>query len=108
MDELEQKLKSARLAPPSEELERRMDEVFSIAHRSPVESRQRLYWWYLSAVIAGTGMAAVLIVTPRRLFPVPEETLYHIEAQGQMREMLLNSTAHQYTPTPFIIQVSPR
>lgn len=109
MDELEQKLKAMRLAAPSTDLDRRMDDVFSMAAaRNQKGSRRPVFYWWLAAVTAGSGMAALFVVAPRRSPSTPETVavVYHIEAQGRMRQMLFNPAASQDQPPRFLLRDS--
>ncbi|HWA86581.1 MAG TPA: hypothetical protein VG710_10190 [Opitutus sp.] len=90
MNELEQRLKNARLAPPSAALERRIEDAFANARRRRRAARQGALWWWTAALATAGGMAALLVVSARRSFPAPVAAVYQIEAEGRLREMLLN------------------
>jgi len=108
MDEFEEKLKALRLAEPSGEMEQRVDAAFLAAiertRRKP--RRPRSWWWFVALASAG-GLAAVLSVAPlhSRREAIPSETVYRFEAQGLMREMLLNSSSRQPEAPHFDIHV---
>ena len=106
MNELEQKLKSADLAAPSAELDRRIDAAFSVARRTGNGSRKPAFWWWLTAATAAGVFTALFIVSPRSSSPVPGRMVYRIEAQGCMREMLLNSTAIRREQPRFDLRVT--
>ena len=44
----------------------------------------------IGLVLVAGGMAALLVVSARRSFPAPVAAVYQIEAEGRLREMLLN------------------
>jgi len=103
MDELEQKLREARLAEPSADLDRRIAAAFGAA-RPPVASPRRLgLAWWLAAAAAG-GVAALVWLTPEPAAPARRETIYRFEAQGRMRDMLLNAPGNGDITPAFVIQ----
>ncbi len=107
MDELEQKLAEMRLAAPSEELDRRIDETFRAARNVGRGTRQIGFWWWLAGTTTAGGVAALLVFTSlpsSRMKPVP--VVYRIEAQGRLREMLLNASTNQVEPTHFEVRVN--
>lgn len=107
MDELEQRLKPARLAAPPAELDRRIDAAFAAARRRRRAARQGAFWWWTAALATAGGMTALLAVSTRRTFPtVPEVAVYQIEAQGRLREMLLNPTAPRDVLPRFVVHES--
>ena len=106
MDELEQRLRSMRLAAPSADLDRHMDDVFLTARRIRNGSRKAVFCWWLAAVTAAGGTAALFLMAPRRSPPAPHAIVYQVEAQGRMRQMLLNPAASRDEPPRFIIHVS--
>lgn len=106
MDELEQKLKHTRLAVPSAELDRRIDDAVAAAWRRRKASRKAAFWWWTAALATAGSITALLVVSTRRSFPAPEVALYRIEAQGRMREMLLNSTMTRDASPQFVFRVN--
>lgn len=106
MDELEQKLKHTRLAVPSVELDRRIDDAVAVARRRRNASRKAAFWWWTAALASAGTMTALLVISMRRSFPAPEVALYRIEAQGRMREMLLNSTMTRDAAPQFAFRVN--
>jgi hypothetical protein len=103
MDELEQRLKSMPLATPSVELDRRLDEMFLLARRRRERSRKMVFYWGLVAAVGG---AALVFLMPLRRAPAaPHPVVYRIEAQGRMRQMLLNSAADRDEPPRFVLRV---
>lgn len=108
MDDFEDKLQSLRRTTPSSSLDRRMDAAFSSANERAKEKQKRpQLWWWLAAVASAGGVAAVLFVSPlrSRIEPAESSAVYRFEAQGRMREMLLNSNSRQPEPLRFDIQV---
>ncbi len=107
MDELEQKLKCARLAAPSNGLDRRIDDTFAAARRRRTASRHvAAFWWGTAALATAGGMAALFVVSARPPFPVPQVAVYRIEAPGRMREMLLNPTMIRGVAPQFVFRVN--
>lgn len=90
-DDSEQRLRTLRLARPSAELDRRMDDLFSAAAHAPTA---RPGWWFvLMAPLAGVAAAlAIFTVQAQRPAPVPAPLVCRIEPAGLMREMLVPAT----------------
>jgi len=108
MDEFEDKLKALPRAAPSSNLDRRMDATFSRAHdRAKDRQRRPQIWWWLAGIASAGGVAALLLVGPfrSRFGPVSSSTVYRFEAQGLMRDMLLNSNSRGTEEPHFNIQV---
>lgn len=106
MDELEQKLKHTRLAVPSAELDRRIDDAVAAARRRRNTSRKAAFWWWTTALATAGSLTALLVVFPRRSFPAPEVEVYRIEAQGRMREMLLGPIINRDAAPQFVFHVN--
>lgn len=104
MDEIEQKLKNARLAVPSAGLDRRVAESVAAARRRQ-QAAPGGFWWWAVAVTAIGGMAVMFTVSAPRSRPAPTVVVYQIEAQGRLREMLLNPAATGEAAPPFIFHV---
>lgn len=87
-EDLEHRLRSLRLARPSAELDRRMDDLFASAANAPTA---RPGWWFaLMAPLAGVAAAlAVFTMQAQRPAPVPAPLVCRIEPAGLMREMLV-------------------
>lgn len=87
-DELEQRLRALRLARPSAELDRRMDDLLAGAANVPTA---RPGWWFaLMAPLAGVAAAlAIFTMQAQRPAPVPAPLVCRIEPAGLMREMLV-------------------
>jgi ferric-dicitrate binding protein FerR (iron transport regulator) len=97
MNELEQRLRSRRLAAPSTTLDQRMDETFATAAQTRQWSRKPMHFWWFASLSAFGATAACLLVLlwAQPLSPVPIE--YRFEARGRMRQLLLDppKTANQ-------------
>lgn len=108
MKEFEQKLCSLRLAEPSSKLDRRIEESFSAAERkAQARVRKAAWWWLLGPAIAAGGVITVLALSPR---PAPVRAgivVYRVEAQGRLREMLLQPAASSRAPSAFSVQIEP-
>lgn len=90
MDQFEQTLKDARLSEPSSDLDRRINNAFAAARGRRSKPRgTRLWWWMAALLTAGSG-AILIFVSAHRSLPASEVIVYEIEAQGRLREMLLN------------------
>jgi hypothetical protein len=87
-DDLEQRLHALRLARPSAELDRRMDELFA-ATEAPLP--RKVGWWFvLTAPLAGVAAAlTVFTIQAQRPASVPTPIIWQIEPKGLMREMLV-------------------
>jgi hypothetical protein len=106
MDELERKLKRARLAVPSGELDRRIGDEIAAASRQRKTSRKTTFWWWMAALATAGSMAALLIVSGSRPVPAPETAVIRIEAQGRMREMLVAPSMGRDTAPQFQFRVN--
>lgn len=106
MNELEQRLKSMRLAAPSAELDRRMDDAFLAAGRTRKKPRKTVFWWWLAALTAIGSVTALLLVSPDRSPLAPKSVVYRIEAQGCMRQMLLDPAENQSRLPPFVVYIN--
>jgi hypothetical protein len=90
MNELERDLKAARLAAPSSAFDHRMNELFAAAaHSRPSRRKATLPWWLAGLTAFGAAAASLLVAPlPHPLPPAPID--YRIEAQGRMRQLLLD------------------
>ena len=105
MDELEAQLKRARRAAPSAELDRRLEAAFAAARRRRSASHRGAFWWS-TAIVATLGAAAALVlVASHRPVPAPTVAVYHIEAEGRLRDMLLNPTAPREIAPQFVVHI---
>jgi len=110
MNDPEQLLRAARLAPPSAALDRRLREAFANVAPAQPARRPTKPWRWIGA-LAATGIAATLALVamrPTRL-PAPvsaAQTLCNIEPQGSMRQLLLEPRAGQRTPPRFAVNVT--
>jgi len=110
MNDPEQLLRAARLAPPSSALDRRLQEAFANAAPAQPARRPAKPWWWIGA-LAATGIAATvaLVATRPPHLPIPAATaptLCNIEPQGSMRLLLLEPLAGQRTPPCFAVSVT--
>jgi hypothetical protein len=88
MSDLEGNLKAARLAAPSPDLDRRINEAFAAAAegRKP-RMRARRGWWI--AILAPLGAAAAMFLLSTRPQREPLHPIIHqMMAQGAMRQFL--------------------
>ena len=93
MNELERSLQSAPLAAPSASLDRRMGDLFAAAH-TPSRSRTAFPWAWLAGTAAFAAMLVLLLALPQgSLPPAPKTVAYQVEAQGRMRQLLLEPPA---------------
>lgn len=106
MDELEQRLQSMRRARPSAHLDCRMQEAFDVAHSIAARKRSSRFWWWLMPAAAACSMAAITLVLFPRRQPEPAPVVHRIEAEGRLRDMLLNSVAERdATPPRFVVRI---
>ena len=90
-DDLEQRLRSLRLASPSAELDQRMHELFAGAAKA--RATRPGGWLVLMAPLAGVAAAlAIFSMQVPPPAPVPEPLVCHIEPTGMMRDMLVPAT----------------
>lgn len=104
MTDLEQRLQALRPAAPSAALDRRLDQAFAAARRRAGDPRRAAYWWWLALSSAAAAAVALLFVAPRRPAPPPVEIVYHVEAQGRLRDMLLTPGPGRAAPAPLPLQ----
>lgn len=105
-DDLEQRLRALRLARPSAELDRRMDEVFRQAALSEVSMPR--HWWWLAAPAAGVVAASLaLIMKPPAVPAPPQPVVYHVEAPDVMREWLAPASIESRPPPVVIVSLAP-
>lgn len=90
MDDLEQRLRAARLTEPSPGLDRRIEAAFREVRRDPRPTDHPHPRWWLGALAAGLSLAAGLLVSIRPTPPPPRPVVYQIEAEGRLRDLLLN------------------
>lgn len=106
MDELELKLKRARLTVPSGELDRRIGDEIAAASRRRKTSRKTTFWWWMAALATAGSMTALLIVSGSRPVPDPETAVIRIEAKGRMRELLVTPSTGRDTARQFLFHVN--
>ena len=110
MNYSEEHLRTVRLAAPSDDLDRRMQETFARAARTQPSPRRAIAWRWIGA-FAATGIAAVLTlvaIRPRTMPANPNspQVLCSIEPQGPMRQLLLDSPASNRPPPRFLVSES--
>jgi predicted phage tail protein len=110
MNHPEEHLRIARLAAPSDALDSRMQETFARAAGVQPAPRRATAWRWIG-VFAATGIAATLAVVATRLAKLPAgataaQTLYCIEPQGPMRQLLLETPARKRPPPHFAVSVT--
>jgi len=111
MNDPESHLKAARLAAPSESLDRRLQDAFDAAVRETVSRTPRRMWRLIGA-FAATGLAAMFLLIPQRpRQPRPETTpaaaaiTYRIELPATLRPLLFESHASKRPAPQFSISV---
>jgi len=106
MNDLEQKLKNMRLADPSADLDRRMNETLGAVARTPLSSRGLGRWLQVSAWAASGAAAVFLLVLLAARKNKPEPIVYRIEAKDSLRLLLLTPPSTADTQPRFIINGS--
>lgn len=107
MNELEQNLKNMRLAGPSADLDRRIDETLGAVARTPRPARIPGRWWRIPALAASGAAALFLLVVLAAHHRQPETIVYRIEARGRLRQLLLEPPATADSQPRFTINGSP-
>lgn len=104
MNDFEKQLKDIHLDAPSPQLDRRMQELFTIGPARPSSVR----WWWMALPAAGAVAASLLLMShqPERP-PQPQTLVYRVEAQGAMREWLLELPVESQTPPRMIVSFGP-
>ena len=103
-DDFEERLRTFRRAPPSAELDQRMESVF-LAARPP--SRR---WWLATLPAAAAAVALMLVFSHSSSPPVATSgspVIYQIEPSGLMREWLLTPPARAQTPPAMVVTMQP-
>lgn len=106
MNDLEQKLRNMNLASPSADLDRRMSETLESAGSAPEQPLWLGQRWRF-VVLAASGVAAMFILV---LFVArhrqQQPTVYHIEATGRLRQLLLEPPSRGESHSPFTVSGS--
>jgi hypothetical protein len=110
MNYSEEQLRAARLAAPSEALDRRMQEAFESASQKQISPNRTVTWRWIGA-FAATGIAAILTVVairPRTIpaNPTSTQVLCNIQPYGPMRQLLLDSPSGDRPPPHFSVSVT--
>jgi hypothetical protein len=103
-DDFEERLRTVRRAPPSAELDQRMERAFL----PPRQSNRR--WWLAALPAAAAAVALVLVFShssSRRVATSGSPVIYQIEPSGLMREWLLTPPARAQTPPPMVVTMQP-
>ena len=103
MEDYEQKLKHQRLAAPSAALDRRIEDTFAAARRGRERATRPAFWWWLAALATVGGVTTLVVISPRRPVPTTEVTIYRIEAEGRLREILLNPAISREPSPQFVV-----
>jgi hypothetical protein len=107
MDDIERKLSETRLAMPSASLDRRIDQALSAATRAAQTTPKFAWWWWAGAATVAATAVVLLVANHPAAPPVASsQIVYHVEAEGRLREMLLNSDAHRDQPPPFVVSAT--
>lgn len=113
MDDIEKRLKHARLLRPSDDLDKRIAQACDAAERRGKSRPNYAVWWW-TAALSTSAMAAVAVFPIHHAghivtqVPVSEVAVYEFEAQGQMREMLIQPQVTSAAAQPFKFQVNSR
>lgn len=99
-DDLEKNLRTPRLAPPSVDLDRRMEKLLA------ARPRARRGWWFATLATAGVAAALFVLLSPAPV-PAPRPVVYEIEAQGPLRKWLLTPPPESRPPPTMIVTVGP-
>jgi hypothetical protein len=106
MNDLENDLRSLRLAQPSRQLDGRIETLLTRGSRVPDVTRRSRLWW-LALPAAGT-MAASLFLLFRHepATPSVQPAVCEIEARGLMREWLVTPPSGSRPPPKMIVSVA--
>jgi len=107
MNELEQRLKTARLLEPSGNLDRRIDEAFDAARKGARGPRLAPWLWGAGAAAAAAAAGLVLFAghwSRRVPPPAGRAIVYQVEAQGRLRDLLVTPAGTRGGPPPFAIR----
>jgi hypothetical protein len=109
MNDLEKYLRVFRLAPPSADLDRRMQDTFKLATGAVSSAHQARGWWWLATLPAAGAAAALLLLllrpSPPPAAPPVRPLVYQIEPHGLMRELLLTPPARLQAPPVLVVSV---
>lgn len=104
MNDLEKELAALPLAAPSAELDRRLDHAFAAAASFPARSAS--LWWSLAALGVAGAAAALALVLHSPPPPAPQ-VVFRFEAQGALRQLLLDPPARRVAPPLIVVRVNP-
>ncbi len=102
----EELFRAARLAPPSADLDRRMQAILAATPPRP----RRWPAWRWAGLLAATGAAAAVIAIGlghRRAGAAAAAATYEIEPRPVVREWLLGSPGNDRPPGRFDVKVTP-
>jgi hypothetical protein len=110
MNYSDEHLRTARLAAPSDDLDRRMQETFARAAQELPEPPRATAWRWIG-FFAAAGIAATLALVATRVARPPfrrsaNQATYSIEPHGPMRQLLLETPASSRPPPHFAVSVS--
>lgn len=104
MNELESRLRSMRLAQPSADLNARIEEAIASARPPEPAKWMPRIWWWLTPATATACLAFLVLLSLHNPGPIATPVVYHIEAEGPLRDMLLNADGgHEWPPPAFSI-----
>ena len=106
MKDIEQRLRDMHLAGPSADLDHRLSKMFGAVAQSTSTSRSPVSWWRL-LVLVGAGAAVVFVLIQLTTGGHQTEPLViRIEAQGQLRQLLLEPPSGANNPPCFQVNGS--
>lgn len=107
MNDLEHELGAMPLAGPSADLDRRLNDAFAAAARTRNSARWATLWWGLAAATVAGAAVALLLLAPRSPPPPASPSVYRIEAEGRLRQLLLAPPASRALPPRFVVRTNP-
>jgi hypothetical protein len=104
MSDFEESLRGLCLAAPSPELDRRIDRMLQSA-AIPARPKPRRWWWLAMPAAAAVAAALVLAFKPSTRPLLREPMVYHVEAEGMMREWLAPASTESRPPAVVVVGI---